>query len=123
MYKYNYIDTIPPHLSFFEVNQGWLYLLEDTLDLKYLKVGKSSDLKQRLNRYNTVRPVPYCRFIAIAGCFEDVHTAEKKVVQHLQQKLCAVSYRKEWFLRKHQDYMLYVLEQAEKEFKTVGEIR
>ena len=119
MHRFFYENSLVPDISLFKVRQGWLYVLEDTLDPSYLKVGRSSDLKQRLHRYNSLRPVSYCRFLAVAGCFEDVFNAESQVLKHLRGKLGKVEGRQEWFLRQHEMYILYVVEQAEKEFQTL----
>ena len=122
MYRYNYTTTFPPDLAEFKVKQGWIYLLEDTADTRHLKVGKSSDVRQRLYSYNSVRAKSYCRYIALAGCFEDATLAESKILKHLQRKIGAIEGKKEWFLSGHKEYILWVMREGEKEFPLVKEV-
>ena len=83
--------------------RGYIYLVEDSAYPTFIKVGRTNDLKKRLQAYNSDRPFNSCRYTDISAAFTDVILAESMILEKLYEEIPPTTFKKEWFEAKHLD--------------------
>lgn len=93
--------------------RGYMYILRDDIFPEYIKVGRTSDVKRRLQGYNSDKPYPTARMMYISKLFDDVNEVERKVLQYLYDNTSPTTLSREWFEFKHIDKIKNIIEKAE----------
>ena len=97
--------------------RGYIYLLVDSVFPDFVKVGTTRDLRKRLVSYNSDKPYPSSRFIAVAKPFVNAYEVEKRILDLLYNNTQPTTFKKEWFLVEHKDYIKMLMEAAEEHFE------
>ncbi len=95
---------------------GWIYIVEDDLNLNYIKVGYTVDLFRRINSYNVVRPKNTCKYTYISKLFENAFMVEQEIHRKILNSTSRTTLRKEWYLSKDKDEILSIIKRAENHF-------
>lgn len=93
--------------------RGYMYILRDDIFPEYIKVGRTSDIRKRLQGYNSDKPYPTAKMLFISRLFEDVNEVERKILQYLYDNTSPTTLSREWFEYKHIDKIKDIIEKAE----------
>jgi len=93
--------------------RGYLYIVEDSAFPEFIKVGRTSDLKRRLQDYNGHKPFNSSRYVIVSKAFVDVIAAEAMVLEKLCEVIPPTTFKKEWFAIEHRDTLEKWIEIAE----------
>ena len=98
--------------------RGFIYILIDTAYPDVFKVGMTSNLKQRLNKYNSDKPFKTAKYLFISKPFTNVKEVESIILDQLYSKTNPTSLTKEWFYMEHIERAKSWISRAENEALT-----
>lgn len=112
---FNISEYVTPPLEKYRDRRGFMYILYDGIFPDFIKVGRTSNCKERLQGYNSDKPFPTAKMLFISKLFEDVHEIERRVLAYMYDNTPPTTLSKEWFEHKHKEKIIKIIEKAEKE--------
>lgn len=112
--NFNLADYVVPPLEKYTDRRGYMYILYDSIFPDFIKVGRTSDVKKRLQGYNSDKPYPTAKMLYISELFENVHDVERKILAYMYDLTQPTTLSKEWFEIKYKDSIMSIIEKAER---------
>lgn len=110
---FNICDYVTPPLEKYTDRRGFIYILFDDIFPNYIKVGRTSNCKNRLTGYNSDKPYPTAKMLFISKMFEDSHEVERRILAYMYDNTPPTTLTKEWFEIEHKDMLIEIIEKAE----------
>lgn len=110
---FNISDFVVPPLEKYTDKRGFMYILKNDAFPGYIKVGRTSNIKRRLDGYNSDSPYKVAKMCYISDMFEDVNETERKILQYLYDETAPTTLSREWFLEELEDKIISIIEKAE----------
>lgn len=101
----------------FKETRGFMYILFDDVFPDFIKVGRTSDCRKRLQGYNSDKPYPTARMLYVSRMFEDVNEVERRILKYMYDNTSPSTLSREWFLIEHKEMIKEIIEKAERELK------
>lgn len=101
----------------FKETRGFMYILFDDVFSDYIKVGRTSDCRKRLQGYNSDKPYPTTRMLFVSRMFDDVNEVERRILKYMYDNTSPSTLSREWFLIEHKEMIKEIIEKAERELK------
>jgi hypothetical protein len=114
---FNIADYFAPPLEKYTDRRGFIYILYDNMFPDYIKVGRTSNCKNRLIGYNSDKPYPTAKMLFISKMFEDSHETERRILAYMYDNTPPTTLSKEWFEVQHKERLIDIIEKAEKEIQ------
>lgn len=113
--EFNISDFVTPPLEKYTDKRGYIYILFDSNFPEFIKVGRTSNCKNRLNGYNSDKPFPTAKMLYISKMFEDCHEIERRILTYMYDTTAPTTLSKEWFEIDHKEKLIEIIEKAELE--------
>jgi hypothetical protein len=84
-------------------SEGFLYVLFDSVFPLHIKIGYTTDEKDRLFRYNQCKPFSTCSYVYVSRLLTNILKLEEKILKRIYSYARAMPDRKEWFPIEHKE--------------------
>jgi len=113
--EFNLENFIRPIVEKYVDKRGYIYILFNSKFPEFIKVGRTSNCKNRLIGYNSDSPYPTARMLYISKLFEDANEIERRVLAFMYDCTSPTTLTREWFIIKHKKLLIEIIEKAEKD--------
>lgn len=77
--------------------RGYLYIVTDVSVPGYVKIGRTNNMHKRMLGYNSDRPYPCVKVLAVSRMFKNAARVETAILDHMKSRISTINNKLEWF--------------------------
>jgi len=96
-----------------QLSNGFIYLVFDSVFPEYIKIGYTTNKKNRLHGYNSARPLDTCSYVYVSILLANILKVEESILHRINTYAYSTPNRKEWFSVKYREKFIEEIKFAE----------